>query len=119
MDSRLKQALEFANYRQTLNNQLQELKILSQSRLIYSKNGGSFIVEQSLITFVKLLIDEGQDEVVLLDKNETPVLIDDLDGFYQDLLSRYFEVTNDYQAEYEKIRKSRSVKKIISFEEHD
>ena len=34
----------------------------------------------------------------------------DLEKFQSDLLSRYFEATNFYYAEYSKLRKSRSVK---------
>lgn len=117
MDTRLKQALEFSNYRQTLNNQLQELKIRAKTSLTVSKNGGSFIIDRSFLNFIKLLVDEKQIEAVILDRNETPILITDLGDLYTKSLSLYSEVTNDYYAQYEKIRKQRSVKKIIDFEE--
>ena len=89
MSTRLTKALEFANYRTTLNNQQSQLKAKIQSQLSYSINGGSFTINRELITFVKLLIDDGEKEAVLLD------------------------IYNDYYAEYEKLRKARKVHKIL------
>ena len=37
--------------------------------------------------------------------------------FYDEVLSRYFEVTNDYYVEYEKLRKSRKVHKVLDLNE--
>ena len=62
MSTRLTKALEFANYRTTLNNQQSQLKAKIQSQLSYSINGGSFTINRELITFVKLLIDDGEKE---------------------------------------------------------
>ena len=52
--------------------------------------------------------------VVLLDANENPVLVDDLEAFREELFQRYFEATNEYFDQYQKIKKSRSVEKLIS-----
>ncbi len=113
MDPKLERALEFSQYRETLNNQMQALKSQVEAKLLYSINGGTFKVSAELITFVNLLISKGQAESVLLDVNTTPILIDDLAEFQTDLLSRYHEVTNDYLTQYNKIRKARSVKKLV------
>jgi len=37
--------------------------------------------------------------------------------FYEEILSRYFEVTNDYYIEYDKIRKSRKTHKVLDLNE--
>ena len=37
--------------------------------------------------------------------------------FYEEIHSRYFEVTNDYYAEYEKLRKARKVHKVLDLDE--
>lgn len=113
MDPKLERALEFSQYRETLNNQMQGLKSQVEAKLMHSINGGTFVVSPTLITFVGLLINKGQSESVLLDVNNTPILITDLDDFQTDLLSRYYEVTNDYLTQYEKIRKARSVTKLV------
>jgi hypothetical protein len=116
MSTRLTQALEFANYRVTLNNQQAALRAKTQSLLSYSINGGTFTIDRTLLNFCKLLIDEKQTEAVLLDIYNNPIKIE-VKSFYDEVLSRYFEVTNDYYAEYEKLRKSRKVHKVLDLNE--
>lgn len=112
MSAKLTKALEFANYRATLNNQQQVLKSKTQSLLSYSINGGTFTINRELLTFCKLLLDDNKKQAVLLDIYDNPIQVD-LREFYDEILSRYFEVTNDYYAEYEKLRKARKVHKIV------
>ena len=112
MSTRLTKALEFANYRLTINNQQAQLKAKTQSLLSYSINGGTFTIDIPLITFCKQLLDEGQKQVVLLDIYKNPIQIE-VESFYEEIQSRYFEVTNDYYAEYEKLRKARKVHKVL------
>lgn len=117
MEERLQKALEFANYRQTLNNQLQKLKIRSEGMLIFAKNGGSFTVNRELIGFLDYLNREGIKDAALLDDNNIPVLISDIPEFLKEVTERYFEVTNDYLREYQEIRKSRSVRSILDLKD--
>ena len=56
MSTRLSKALEFANYRVTLNNQNAALKAKTQNLLSYSINGGTFVIDLPLLTFCKQLI---------------------------------------------------------------
>ena len=116
MSTRLTKALEFANYRVTINNQQAQLKAKTQNLLSYSINGGTFTIDIPLITFCKQLLDEGQKQVVLLDIYKNPIQIE-VESFYEEIQSRYFEVTNDYYAEYEKLRKARKVHKILGLNE--
>ena len=112
MAAKLQTALEFANYRQTLNNQKEVLKAKTESLLSYSINGGTFTIDRELITFVKVLIDDKYTDAVLLDVYNHPIAVD-LQNFYSEIMSRYFEVTNDYYVEYEKIRKARKVSSVL------
>jgi len=116
MSAKLTKALEFANYRVTLNNQKQVLQEKTQSLLTYSTNGGTFCIDRQLITFCKLLIEEGNSTAVLLDDYYNPIQID-LKQFYEEILSRYHEVTNDYYAEYEKIKKARKTHTVLELNE--
>ena len=113
MEERLEQALSFANYRQTLNNQLQKLKTRAEGMLIFAKNGGSFTINRELICFLDYLVRSKKTNATLLDDNNTPVLITDVSEFQKEITNRYFEVTNDYLKEYQEIRKSRNVKSIL------
>ena len=62
------------------------------------------------MTFCKQLIDQGQENVVLLDIYNNPIKVE-VESFYEEIQSRYFEVTNEYYVEYEKLRKARKVHK--------
>ena len=64
MSERLTKALEFANYRQTLNNQIASLRSKTQTRLVLSTNGGTFTVSQELITFVNTLIEKDYNDTL-------------------------------------------------------
>lgn len=116
MSSKLTKALEFANYRTTLNVQHNALKAKVQTLLNYSINGGTFDISQELISFVKLLLDREYTDAVLLDVYNNPIKVDDLNDFLDEILSRYFEAVNEYHAEYQKLRKARKVHKLIELE---
>lgn len=118
MSAKLTKALEFANYRVTMNNQQSILRTKSEGLLTYSINGGSFKIDRGLITFCKILMDSGTNSAVLLDVYDNPILIE-LKPFYDEILSRYFEVTNDYYTEYEKLRKARKVHKILDLNDEE
>ncbi len=115
MSDKLTKALEFANYRSTLNNQRAILKAKAESLLSYSIDGGTFTIDPGLISFVKLLRDEGMVTSVLIDIYDNPISVD-LDDFYTEILSRYVEATNDYYSEYGKLSKARSVKSIMDID---
>lgn len=117
MNDNLKQALDFSNYQITLSNQRKVIKEKAESKLTFGSNGGIFKIDRSLITFVQMLIDQGRTEnVPLLDINDNPILISNLESFRDEILDRYFSVVLDYYNEYQEIKKSRSVEKLISYE---
>lgn len=118
MSAKLTKALEFANYRITLNNQKQVLKAKTQSLLTYSVNGGTFCIDRQLITFCKLLLDEGDVEAILLDDYYNPIKVN-LKEFYDEIISRYHESTNDYYLEYEKIKKARKTHSVLELNDNN
>ena len=114
MDDRLSKALEFANYRQTLAIQRKTLKEKIDAKLTYGHATGIFKIDRSLITFVQMLIDlKRVENVPLLDINETPILVPDLLVFRDEILDRYFTATYEYHEEYQKIKSSRTVEKLL------
>lgn len=117
MEERLSQALDFANYRQTLNNQLHKTKVRATGMLTISKNGGTFSINQGLICFLDYLSNSGYKDAALLDDNNTPVQITDIDSFLKEITDRYFSVTSDYLKEYQEIKKSRNVKSILDIKD--
>jgi hypothetical protein len=114
MDETLKAALDFSNFNQTLNTQRRLIKEKLESRLIYGHGGGIFKIDRSLIVFVQMLIDQGRIEnVPIVDINDNPVMVPDLEKFRDEIFDRYFSATTDYLNEFNKIKKSRSVEKLV------
>ena len=117
MDVRLKQALDFSNYQQTLSIRIKQLKEKIDSRLTFGHNGGLFKIDRSLIAFVQMLIDQDRIEnIPILDVNQNPILVKDLNIFRDEMLDRYFSSMYEYHSEYEQIKKSRSIEKMVDYE---
>ena len=115
MDKQLEEALDFANYQQTFSIQKKVLKERISAKLTYGFNGGLFRIDRNLLTFVDMLCAKDRTSgVILLDANENPVLVEDLNEFSEEIFRRYFEVTNEYFEQHQKIKKSRSVEKLVS-----
>ena len=114
MDDRLSKALEFANYRQTLAIQRKTLKEKIAAKLTYGHAGGLFKINRELIVFVQMLIDQDRTEnVPFIDENGNPVLVADLQAFKDEIIDRYFTATYEYYEDYQKIKSSRTVEKLL------
>lgn len=115
MEEDFKKALDFANYRQSLSIQRKNLKERIDAKLTYGFNGGIFKIDRTLLNFVEMLIYKDRSEnVVILDSNENPILIENLVEFREEIFDRYFTSTFEYYEEHQKIKKSRSVEKLIN-----
>lgn len=114
MDERLSKALDFANFKYTLAIQRKTLKEKIDARLTYGYGSGIFKIDRSLISFVHMLIEQGRtSNVPFVDDNGNPVLVDDLTKFRDEILDRYFTSVLEYYEEYQKIKSSRSVEKLL------
>jgi hypothetical protein len=114
MDDRLKKALDFSNYMVTLNNQKLALKEKFLDDCVHYENGGKFSVTKDLITFCKVLIDCGNDDqAVLIDDNDLPIEIADMNEFFSKIVAIYSSSANSYYTEYQKIKSTRSIEKMI------
>ena len=113
MDDRLKSALEFSNYQHTFVSKQKILKEKIETKLTFGYNNGVFRIDRELLTFVDIVISKGRTSVVLLDVNDSPILIEDLQEFRTEIFDRYFEATNEYYSEHTKLKKSRSVEKLL------
>ena len=114
MEDQLQKALDFSNYRQSFAIQRKVLKEKIDAKLTYGINGGIFKIDRSLIAFVQMLIEQGRTSgVPLLDSNDNPILIEDLNSFKDEILDRYFTSTLEYYEQYQNLKKSRSVEKLV------
>lgn len=118
MDERLEKALEFSNYMVTLSNQKRMLKEKYYEDLIYFQNGCQFTITKELITFVGLLVStDNNTDVVIVDDNDIPAMIKNLNDFYENILDVYFTASNEYNTEYNKLKTKRSVNKLVDLDE--
>ena len=110
---RLEKALDFSNTMQTFNLNKNNLKVKTQNLLSYSTNGGTFNIDQSLIGFMYMIVSSGKKEVIVMDKNDIPIKIEDTEKFLEDTSSLYFEAINEYYNDYQKLKSSRKIEKVL------
>jgi len=114
MDERLSKALEFANYSVTINNQKRILKEKFFEDLVYFIQGSQFTITKELINFVSFLVEKGYtQDIVLVDDNDLPTSIKDLEDFQDNILDQYFQASNTYHEKYLELSKKRSVEKLV------
>ena len=113
MDDRLVSALDFSNYMITLNNQKRILREQYQNDVVHYYNGGQFTVTQQLVSFCQSLLALEQASTILIDDNDIPIEIDDLQKFADTLVSVYWKAANRYMTEYNKLKSNRTVEGIV------
>ena len=113
MDERLEKALDHANYMVTLTNQKRLIHQKFLENCVHYLNGGKFTVNRELINFCSTLLSQEQDSCVLIDDNDIPIQVDDLQEFLDSILDIYFTSVNAYHAEYSKIRTNRKIEGLV------
>lgn len=114
MDERLEKALDVANLMTTYNNQRELLKEKFKEDCLYHKDGHRFFVDRTLINFLSTLLNLGHtSDVIILDDFENPYMIEDVQQMLDEIISVYFESTNDYYSKSIQLKKNRSISKII------
>lgn len=113
MDEKLSKALEFGNYSATLDNQRRMLQEKFVTESMYFFQGGQFTISKELINYVYTLKSTDQDSSVLVDDTNTPILINDIPDFYDNITNKYYIALNNYYTEYKKLETSRTVDGLV------
>ena len=114
MDEKIEKAFGVANYMATLSNQRRILLEEYNQSLIHYANGATFKISHELIGFVKVLVDLGSTEnVVLVDSNNFPAQIENLKTFLDDIVSKYQSATVGYAQKFNEIKVKRKIADII------
>ena len=115
MDERIEKAFNVANFMATLSNQKRIILEEYNQKLIYYINGATFYIKPEFISFVKTLIDlKNTKDVVLIDSNNFPVLIEDLKDFLKEIVDVYTAATQEYADSYNEIKVKRKISDIVS-----
>jgi hypothetical protein len=115
MDERLEKALDFANYRQTLANQKRNIRSRMQMLQMVHYNNGSFIADTNTIGFINGLLAANKKSAIVLDTKENPIKIDNLQEFFELIIEKYTESTNEYLTLLDKVNKARNIKKLMDW----
>jgi len=114
MDERIEKAFGVANFMATLSNQKRIILEEYNQQLIHYINGATFQISTDLISFIKTLIDLGNTtDIVLVDSNNFPVLIEDLNVFLKDIVDVYVSATNTYAIRFNEIKTKRKIADIV------
>lgn len=114
MDERIEKAFEVANYMATLSNQRRIILEEYNQKLVHYINGATFQVTPELINFTKTLLDIGKTtDVTLIDSNNFPVQIVDVQQFFESIVNIYFEATTEYDIKYSALKSKRSILAIV------
>ena len=114
MDEKIEKAFNVANYMATLSNQRKIALEEFNQKVIYYINGATFKITPELFSFTKTLISSNLTaDVPFLDSNNLPIIIKDVESFYKDITTTYFEALNDYTLKHAEIKSKRKVSDII------
>ena len=108
----LKQVEQFSNLKTALETKKRNALEKAKNKLIFAYNGGLFCADPQTILFAK--IHNNARNLIMLDTNNTPILVEPVDEFIAKAESCYYEAMNEYHVLYEQLKKQRSVKKIMT-----
>jgi 6-pyruvoyl-tetrahydropterin synthase len=115
MDERLEKAYQVANYMATLSAQKRVIKEEFDQKLLHYVSGSTFKITPTLINFTKTVIDLGHTaDVAFIDENNLPVLIEDVQEFFDIIIDKYFRSVNDYAVSIAEIKSKRKLVDIVS-----
>lgn len=114
MNEHLKKAFEIADFMSTFSAQKHTIKEEYYQSLIYFYNGGTFKITKELINFVKTLKELNTNKVfVIVDDNDLPVEVKNIEDFLESILSKYFFAVNEYYTKFNNLKSSRTVEGIM------
>jgi hypothetical protein len=113
MDQRLKEAIEYSNYRLTLATHKKNIRLRAEAIQLVSDSGGMFRSSEQLILWLDYLIRSGTEQYVLNDSNDQPVLVKDLVALHKKLADGHAKSMNLLHAENEKIKRARTIEKVV------
>lgn len=115
MDERIEKAFQVANYMATLSNQRRIILEEFNQRIIYYVNGGTFKITPELISFIKTVLELCHTEdVALVDSNNFPIVVENVQEFFNEIVAIYFQAVNEYAAKFAEIKLKRNVKDIVN-----
>lgn len=115
MDERIEKAFAVANYMATLSNQRRIILEEFNQSLVFYINGGTFKINPELINFTKSMLDLGYtDDLPFVDSNNFPIVINDVQDFFDKIILQYVESLNTYSVKFADIKSKRKISDIVN-----
>lgn len=115
MDERLEKALEFSNYRMTIENQKKNLKLRMETQQTFMHERGTWQADQQLLSFIQTLLTNDITSSVLQDSRGNPIALSNLKEFQEIAIGKYNESMNEFLMESNKLAKARNIKKVMDW----
>lgn len=108
MDKNLESIIELSDKMLSFRTQRLYIKEKFEADTVFGYGGGIFKIDQSFISYVKVMIDLGKkSNTVVLDINSNPIMIENLDNFLVEIIDRYVSALNRYHAEYQELKSTK------------
>lgn len=99
----------------TLSNQRRVILEEFNQKTVYYTNGGTFKITPELISFVNITLGHGYvDDVPFIDANNFPIIIPNVQEFYDSIVNVYFQSLNEYSIKFAEIKNKRRIEDIVS-----
>ena len=113
MDTRLNDALAFANYRLTLQVQRQNIEARINAALLFSFQGAIFKATPELISYADYVSRLGNTTVFVEDQSSNVIEVIDITGFMRLVFETHQSALKLKQQEQHRLKSARSTAKIV------
>jgi len=107
-------AFDLANLMSVISQQKKVIKEEFETSTLYFYNGGTFKVDQTLISFVTSLKILHQTTAVIIDQNNLPIFIDNVVIFLENILHQYTQASNKFLTDYKNLQINRKIESILN-----
>lgn len=105
MEKSLETIIKTSDRMLTVRMKRQTLKEKFDADITFGFNGGIFKIDQTLISFVNTIMSTGKTEnVILIDVNQNPIVVENLNSFLTEIIDRYFMAVGKYHAGYQDLK---------------
>ena len=103
------------NHRAAFINQVEHAKQQYEARLQFAWEGHYFTLDRAFMVHTGLLFIQWKtdEQVILLDNSNEPVLIEDFEEFMDSITGAEQEALNDYYDQYTRLKKADAVEKLF------
>jgi hypothetical protein len=103
------------NHRAAFINQVEHAKQQYEARLQFAWAGHYFTLDRAFMVHTGLLFIQWKtdEQVILLDNSNEPVLIGDFEEFMDSITGAEQEALNDYYDQYTRLQKADAVEKLF------